>query len=61
MNEYLFLTLVSLSDNAEDDEEDYVKIQADNIREARKKFAEHAAERYHAVVDWCLLAVYRQI
>ena len=61
MNNYLFHVLVSFSDNSEDDEDDYVEIRADNIRQARKKFAEHAAYTYHSVVDWCLLAVYRQI
>lgn len=60
MNNYLFYVLVTLSDDS-DDENDYIEIGADNIRQARKKFAEHAAERYAAVADWCLLAVYRQI
>ena len=61
MNEYIFRTLVSLTSNAEDDEEDYVIITADYIRQARKKFSERAAVRYHAVAEWCLLAVYRRI
>ncbi len=59
MKEYLFRTFVTLGeDNVE---VDYVRIEANNILEARKKFAEHAAERYHAVREWCLLNVYREI
>lgn len=61
MKEYLFRTLVSPTEFPEDDETDYVQISAVNIRQARKAFQEKAAERYHALREWCLLGVYRQI
>lgn len=61
MKNYIFRALVSPTEFSEDDEVDYVLISAENIQQARKAFQRKTAERYHAVREWCLLGVYRQI
>lgn len=54
MREYLFKVLLTEGNC-------FVSIEADNITDARKKFAQHMKEKYKGALEWFLIAVYREV
>lgn len=54
MREYLFKVLLAEGIR-------YISIEADNITDARKKFAQHMKDNYKGELEWFLIAVYREV
>lgn len=54
MREYLFKVLLA-------DGSHYLPIEADNIQDARKKFAQHMKDHYKGELEWFLTTVYREV
>ena len=54
MREYLFRVLLAEGGKL-------IPIEADNIKDARKKFAQHMKDYYKGELEWFLIAVYREV
>ena len=54
MREYLFRVLLAEGGKL-------FPIEADNIKDARKNFAQHMKDHYKGELEWFLIAVYREV
>lgn len=54
MREYVFKILVANGRRL-------IHIDADNIKDARKKFRQHMKENYKGELEWFLIAIYLKV